>query len=119
LIWALEDSPALPATARAEVTNAANEVFVSAASVWEIEIKRALGRLKAPQDVPGGCDAAGFVRLSISFDHGIGAGRLPLHHGDPFDRMLIAQARAEALTFATADHELARYDVPILDVSGG
>lgn len=92
-------------------------MLVSAATVWEIEIKRALGRLDAPEDVPGDADAAGFARIAISFEHGVAAGRLPLHHGDPFDRMLIAQARSEGLTLATRDPVIGRYDVPLLDVT--
>lgn len=94
-------------------------MFVSAASVWEIEIKRAVGRLRAPDDVGGLVDASGFERLQVSFEHALEAGRLPLHHRDPFDRMLVAQARYEGLTLATADAALAHYDVPVLAVERG
>jgi PIN domain nuclease of toxin-antitoxin system len=92
------------------------QVLVSAATVWEIEIKRALNRIRAPADVAGVVDDSGFVRLPITFEHAREAGRLPLHHGDPFDRMLIAQARVEGLVLATADQAIADYDVPTLDI---
>lgn len=92
-------------------------MFVSAASIWEIEIKRALQELRAPMDVEALVDGSGFERLHITFAHAREAGRLPALHGDPFDRMLIAQARLEGLTLATADERLGRYDVPVLPVS--
>lgn len=62
-------------------------------------------------------DESGFERLPISFEHASEAGRLPLHHGDPFDRMLVAQARLEGLTLATGDERIRRYDVAVLDVA--
>lgn len=92
-------------------------VTVSAATIWEIEIKRALGRLASPPGLIEMIGEAGFEQLPISFDHALQAGRLPLHHRDPFDRMLVAQARIEGLTLATADAALADYDVPLLTVS--
>lgn len=95
----------------------AEAVFVSAATVWEIEIKRALDRLRAPQDLAGLVEESGFERLAISFEHAREAGRLPLLHGDPFDRMLIAQARQEGMTLATADARIRRYEVPVLAVA--
>lgn len=94
-------------------------VFVSAVTIWEIEIKRALDRLKAPDDAAGLVDDSGFERLAISFEHAREAGRLPLLHGDPFDRMLVAQARMEGMTLATADETIQRYNVPVLSVSRG
>lgn len=92
-------------------------MFVSSATIWEVEIKRALGRLKAPEDTAALVDESGFERLAISFEHAREAARLPALHGDPFDRMLVAQARLEALTLATLDAEIRRYDVPLLDIS--
>ena len=102
--------------ARAAIGDA-EVVFVSAATVWEIEIKRALGRLDAPEDLVRRVDDAGYERLIITFEHASEAGRLPLLHGDPFDRMLIAQARLEGLTLATSDESIARYGVPLLAVT--
>lgn len=92
-------------------------MFVSAVTIWEIEIKRALKRLRAPQDVIGLVEQSGFERLAISLEHACEAGRLPALHGDPFDRMLVAQARLEGMTLASADVRIRRYDVEVLDVA--
>jgi PIN domain nuclease of toxin-antitoxin system len=88
---------------------------VSAASVWEIAIKVAAGRLVAPGDVPAALEASGFVLLDITPRHGVAAGHLPLHHKDPFDRMLAAQAQVEGLTLVTADEAMRAYDVELID----
>jgi PIN domain nuclease of toxin-antitoxin system len=93
----------------------AETVYVSAATIWEIEVKRAARRLEAPGDIVERGDASGYERLVITFEHASEAGRLPPLHGDPFDRMLIAQARAESLTLMTADADIRRYDVAVLD----
>lgn len=114
LLWVADAR--LAVDARAAVTDA-DVVWVSAATVWEIEIKRASGKLKAPQDVAALVDDSGFERLPITFEHATEAGRLPLLHGDPFDRMLVAQARVEGLTLATADEQLSRYGVALLTVA--
>jgi PIN domain nuclease of toxin-antitoxin system len=89
-------------------------VFVSPVSPWEIEIKRARGKLKAPEQLADEIDRAGFARLPITVEHAIAAGRLPPHHADPFDRMLVAQAQLEGLTIVTSDPRIARYQVAIL-----
>lgn len=115
LIWAAEDR--IRPQARIEIEERADEVFVSAASIWEIEIKRALGRLRAPDDLIQKVDASGFARLAVDFEHALEAGNLPPIHRDPFDRMLVAQARLERLTLATADEDIERYDVPVLTVT--
>jgi PIN domain nuclease of toxin-antitoxin system len=113
LLWAETDQLGLVAS---KAIQHAADVYVSSATIWEIEVKRATGKLRAPEDPVALVDDAGFDRLPISFEHAVEAGRLPLHHRDPFDRMLIAQARLEGLTFATADESLARYAVPLLTV---
>ena len=100
-----------------EQMEGADTVSVSAASVWELEIKRAAGRLTAPLDVAERALSQGYEPLAISFEHALDAGRLPRIHGDPFDRMLIAQARIEGMTLATADATIARYDVRTLQVA--
>jgi len=99
------------------IQDAANDVYVSAATIWEIEIKRALGRLPAPDDIIERVDESGFSRLPIRFEHAREAGRLPQLHDDPFDRMLVAQARLEGFTLATGDKVVAQYDVPVLGVA--
>jgi len=96
------------------VADPENDVWVSAVSPWEIEIKRAVGRLDAPDDVIDEIGRAGFSPLPITFEHGVAAGRLPLHHGDPFDRLLVAQAQLEGLTIVTRDPAFERYQVALL-----
>jgi PIN domain nuclease of toxin-antitoxin system len=89
-------------------------VAVSAASAWEIELKRNLGRLDAPTDLVEQVTASRFAPLAITLEHAAAAGRLPLHHRDPFDRLLVAQARLEGLTLVTRDDDIRRYDVAVL-----
>ncbi|MGZ8783647.1 MAG: type II toxin-antitoxin system VapC family toxin, partial [Gaiellaceae bacterium] len=91
-----------------------NAVFVSAATAWEIAIKRAKGTLSAPADVRPAIAESGFFELPIGLGHAAVAGALPVHHRDPFDRMLVAQAKVEALALVTADPVLARYEVEIV-----
>ncbi len=116
LLWWLADDPALSEQARQLIANEP-EVFVSAASAWEIAIKRALGKLEAPEDLLEVLDTGGIVRLPIDFEHAITAGALPRHHDDPFDRMLVAQAQREGLALMTSDARIARYAVAVLPAS--
>jgi PIN domain nuclease of toxin-antitoxin system len=109
-LWWLEDHPMLSAPARAAI-DAADEVFFSAATVWELGIKRALGKLEYPDGLVEALVAAGFAELTISAAHATAAALLPANHRDPFDRMLIAQARSESLTLITADRSIEPYDV--------
>jgi PIN domain nuclease of toxin-antitoxin system len=111
LIWILSDDPRLTAEAREAISDPETFVAVSPASAWEIEIKRALGKLDAPNDLLQQVADARFVPLSITLEHAITAGALPPHHRDPFDRMLIAQALLEGLTIATRDPRFERYAV--------
>lgn len=101
------------------VTDPTNEVLASAVAIWEVAIKQATGKLRTVpvQTVVEEADAAGFERLPVSFEHAAGIADLPPHHGDPFDRLLISQARAEGLTLATADPAIARYDVAVFAVA--
>jgi PIN domain nuclease of toxin-antitoxin system len=92
------------------------QVYLSAATVWEIAVKQALGKLKEPAGLSEAIQGWGLRELPIRFDHTVAAGRLPLIHRDPFDRMLVAQARCEGLTLVTADPEVRKYDVDILAV---
>jgi PIN domain nuclease of toxin-antitoxin system len=87
---------------------------VSAASAWELSIKTALGKLAAPDDLQAALAANQFHPLPITILHGISAGKLPRHHDDPFDRMLIAQAQAENLTLVTHDAQFQAYGVGII-----
>jgi PIN domain nuclease of toxin-antitoxin system len=113
LLWWLADA-GLTAQARDAVADPANAVAVSAVSAWEISIKKALGKLTAPDDLEHQVRAGGFLPLPISIAHGVAAGQLARHHEDPFDRMLIAQAQAEGLTIVTRDKRFADYDVALL-----
>ena len=113
LLWWLADSPRLSDDARKMITLSA-VVYVSAATTWEIEIKRALGKLNAPENLEEELSASHFVPLAITVAHSIAAARLPRHHDDPFDRMLIAQARVESLTILTSDGRLKDYGDAIL-----
>jgi PIN domain nuclease of toxin-antitoxin system len=116
LLWALQASRRLSRAARAAIVDPGNEVWVSAVSPWEIEIKRAVGRVRAPDDVLTEIRRARFLPLPITLEHGVAAGTLPLHHRDPFDRLLIGQAQGEGLTVVTHDSDFARYQVAILSV---
>jgi PIN domain nuclease of toxin-antitoxin system len=89
-------------------------VFVSVASAWELAIKASLGRLRMPPNLEEALDRKGYQRLGISFAHAAVAGALPRHHGDPFDRMLIAQAQSEGLTLVTRDRVFSAYGIPVL-----
>jgi len=100
--------------AKAAIADPLNQVYVSAATTWEISIKKTLGKLDAPDDLERIVEEEYFIKLPISLYHGEMAGRLPSHHPDPFDRMLIAQAQAEGLTIVTGDKRFARYGVKIL-----
>jgi PIN domain nuclease of toxin-antitoxin system len=113
LLWWLADK-GLTDQARDAIADPANLVMVSAASAWEISIKKALGKLTAPDDIEQQVDDGGFTPLPISITHGLAAGQLPRHHDDPFDRMLIAQAFAEGLTIVTHYKRFKDYDVPML-----
>ena len=94
-----------------DLIGGAADVYVSAASAWEVAIKSSLGRLALADPFETHVVEAGFEPLPISFEHASEVGRLPAIHADPFDRMLVAQARVEGLTLVTHDDTLARYDV--------
>ena len=111
LLWALEDSPELGVSTRETIVDPRNQIFVSAASVWEIAIKRALGKLRFNGNVAEMVEETGFSALPVTLFHAEQAGALPPHHRDPFDRMLVAQAQAEGLVIVTLDTNIPRYGV--------
>ncbi|MFY1653540.1 type II toxin-antitoxin system VapC family toxin [Solwaraspora sp. WMMB762] len=92
------------------------DIFLSPVSLWEITIKQATGKLAGPTDLAEQVRNMGFVELPVTHAHAIAAGRLPAHHRDPFDRMLVAQAAVEGMTLASRDASIAVYDVDILKV---
>ena len=112
LLWALSDSKRLPAETRDLIASADNEILFSAASIWEIAIKEQLLRAQFGMDAETIIDAAretGFTELAVSAQHAAGVAKLPLHHKDPFDRMLISQALTEPARLLTADRTLGAY----------
>lgn len=114
VLWALTDNPHLGKETRAAISDGQNLVFVSAVSAWEITIKRALGKLAAPDDLAVQLSAARFEGLDVTIEHALAVGGLPDHHHDPFDRLLVAQAQLMALTIVTHDLKVQRYDVATL-----
>lgn len=115
-LWAVEDNPKLSPAARAAILDGRNVVYVSAATAWEISIKRAIGKLRTPQgEYLEELRLHRFTPLSITTEHALAVEGLPHHHKDPFDRMLIAQAQEERLTIVTHDHRLSLYDVKIIE----
>ena len=114
LLWWLADDPALTPAARTALRAAGTPVFVSAATAWEISLKQALGKLESPDDLETALAASRFQPLLITVAHALAAGRLPRHHDDPFDRILIAQAQYAQLTVVTHDPQFHLYDVAIL-----
>lgn len=114
LIWALENNPSLSEKARDAIIEGGNMVFVSSASVWEISIKKSMGKLKAPDNLLEELVAHRFSLLNIGAEHAQLAGELPLIHKDSFDRMLVAQATIEKLTLISNDPLIARYKVKLL-----
>ncbi|MCA9962953.1 MAG: type II toxin-antitoxin system VapC family toxin [Anaerolineales bacterium] len=114
-LWAVEDHPNLSEAAREAIVAGDNVVFVSAATAWEIAIKRGLGKL----DVPRGnyieeLKLHRFTPLDIKTEHALAVESLPPHHKDPFDRLLIAQAQIEQLTLITRDPKMMLYDVAFI-----
>lgn len=113
LLWWLTDDSALSPTAREALADPASEPLVSTATVWEIAIKRSLGKLTAPDDLPDRIAHDGFSWLAISAAHAWQVRDLPTHHRDPFDRLLIAQALSEHLPIITTDARFREYGVEV------
>jgi PIN domain nuclease of toxin-antitoxin system len=113
LLWWLADDPQLSPDARATLADGSNELLVSAASVWEIAIKRSLGKLTAPDDLVEVVADEGFAFLGVSPWHAWRVTTLPPHHRDPFDRLLAAQALVEGVPIVTADPQFGPYGVGV------
>lgn len=116
LIWALHDPRRLRPQAAEEIRDPRRAVFYSAASAWELEIKAARGKLVLPDGWLAAADRTGLLHLPVTAAEARASARLPWHHTDPFDRMLVAQAREHGLRIATRDPALAAYDVIVLEV---
>jgi PIN domain nuclease of toxin-antitoxin system len=115
VLWWLADDPTLSDDVKARL-DVEPDVYVSSATVWEVSIKQAIGKISQPADLPDAIRNSGFLELRINFEHAIIAGRLPLLHRDPFDRMLVAQAKCENLTLVTRDAHCQKYEVDVLAV---
>lgn len=112
-LWWESGSDRLGAAGNA-IADPRNQIYVSSASIWEIEIKRALGKLAVKGDLIAALSAVGFRTLPITVEHAVAAARLPRHHNDPFDRMLVAQAQIENFTLVSHDALLIPYGIPLL-----
>jgi PIN domain nuclease of toxin-antitoxin system len=113
LLWWLTDDARLSPAAREAIAEPTNETLASAASAWEIAIKRSLGKLNAPDDLLTQVVTQGFEWLAISAEHAWEVSSLPLHHRDPFDRLLVAQSLVERAPIVTADERFAPYGVAV------
>jgi len=111
VLWWLTDPHELHRDAFQSIGSQQNEVFVSSVSGWEIAVKRALGKLKAPDNLEATVKEQDFIPLNLTFLHAEQAGALPPHHGDPFDRMLVAQAQVDGLILVTRDIRIPHYGI--------
>jgi PIN domain nuclease of toxin-antitoxin system len=113
-IWCDREPGAVAPVLLAALRDPSNDVFVSVASVWEIAIKRATGKLQFATPIAQTVESVGFELLPITASHAEHAGGLPRHHRDPFDRLLVAQAMIEGMALATQDPQMRAYGVPLL-----
>ena len=114
LIWWDANDPQLGGNARALIQDA-TDVYVSAASAWEIIIKATLGKLRTTRRPSEAVAEGGFRELPIAFEHAEAVGDLPMHHKDPFDRLILAVASVEGFAIVTSDAEFERYGLPLID----
>ncbi|MDT0347610.1 type II toxin-antitoxin system VapC family toxin [Streptomyces litchfieldiae] len=115
VLWWLSDSPELSDDVK-DLLDTEPAVYVSAVTPWEIAIKQSLGKLDGPEDLAERVRDSQFTDLPITAGHGVRAGRLPVHHRDPFDRILVAQAQIEGMTVVTRDKRVPQYDVRVMAV---
>ena len=115
LIWFVENNPRLPGKALASIEDPANQVFYSAATIWEMAIKHGLGKLPLKKPLNESfrmlLESNGLNFLPITFDHAAGVARLPKHHADPFDRLLIVQSQLEGMRPVSGDDTWDKYSV--------
>ncbi len=111
LLWWLNQDPKLSQIEIDIITDLDNLIFVSAATAWEIAVKKMIGKLESPDDLPAALTANNFLELPITIEHSQILYKLPLHHHDPFDRMMISQAISADLTLMTRDKKIALYEI--------
>ncbi len=114
LLWWLADDPQLDSAALRSIADPETDVLVSAATVWEIEVKRMAGRLRAPAELLDAIGQADMDTLPVTALDAVTAAGLPMHHADPFDRMLVAQAQRLDALVVSRDPALTAYDVDVL-----
>lgn len=114
LLWWLADDPQLNTAAARSIADPTNDVVVSAATVWEVEVKRVAGRLSAPANLLDAIRQTGMDTLPVTAPDAVTAAGLPIHHSDPFDRMLVAQAQRLDALIVSRDRALHDYDVDVL-----
>jgi PIN domain nuclease of toxin-antitoxin system len=120
LLWWLADDDQLGSAAREVVADPANDILISMVSLWEIVVKVRIGKLQADiEEIIEAVQREGFTVLDVSMAHLVALAGLPMHHRDPFDHLLIAQAMTEDATFISEDRNAARYPVRIVTCSGG
>lgn len=113
LLWVLAGDKRLTRSSR-EILTSADTVVVSVVSAWEIALKASADKLRAPENLEEAVTESGLSTTALSFADVAESARLPVHHSDPFDRMLVAQARVRGLTIMSKDRQMERYDVPLL-----
>lgn len=114
LVWWVKHDRKLKPQIRSLVENPQNHIFVSVVNAWEITIKQKKGKLHLKTTLENTFNEPGFELIPITFDHVLNLHQLPLHHKDPFDRMLVAQAISEKLTLITHDQKLKKYKVNVI-----
>jgi PIN domain nuclease of toxin-antitoxin system len=115
MLWWLTGDPQLPKRAGEFIEDDENEVYVSAASIWEVAIKSALGRIEGNvTEIEAALESSGFLPLPVNGKHAVQVSKLPLHHHDPFDRMLVAQSLVEPMRLLTHDKILAKYGETVI-----
>jgi PIN domain nuclease of toxin-antitoxin system len=115
LLWWLNDDQPLSTKSIATISNGRNVIFVSAVTIWEIQIKHAIGKLELPDNFRDSLQQGSFEYLDVTPTHAFAVGQLPMHHRDPFGRMLIAQAQVENLTIITRDAQFQHYSVSLIE----
>jgi PIN domain nuclease of toxin-antitoxin system len=113
-LWWLTDEEGFGETAAEQLTDPTNQVLLSAVVVWEVAIKRSIGKLDAPDDFAGTLTDLGATALPIGLDHAEAVANLPWHHRDPFDRLLVAQAVIERASVVSRDEVFGDYGVPVV-----
>lgn len=117
LLWCLADDAALSPQARTLLADPSNQLYMSATSLWEIAIKTQIGKLTGDvREIRAAARASGFLPLPFTLDHAVAVAQLPMHHRDPFDRALIAQAQREPMYVLTHDQALAAYGATVMVV---